>query len=123
EVMNAATESAAEIDALALLPLFLSTRAAVRAKTSATSAALQTDARRRTEHEALSRRYLEMAAALLRPPRPMVVAVGGLSGTGKSTLARGLAPSTGAVPGALVLRSDEIRKRLSGVSPDARLGA
>jgi hypothetical protein len=33
-----------------------------------------------------------------------------------------LAPSIGAVPGALVLRSDEIRKRLCGVSPLERLG-
>jgi predicted kinase len=32
------------------------------------------------------------------------------------------APSIGAVPGALVLRSDEIRKRLCGVSPLERLG-
>src|SRR5437667_7447210 len=35
--------------------------------------------------------------------------------SGKSTLARALAPSVGAVPGALVLRSDGIRKRLFGV--------
>ena len=40
---------------------------------------------------------------------------GGFSGSGKSTLALGLAPSVGAVPGAVVLRSDETRKRLAGV--------
>ena len=50
----------------------------------------------------------------LHPPGPCLV-VGGFSGTGKSTLALGLAPSVGAVPGAVVIRSDEIRKRLSGV--------
>jgi predicted kinase len=53
----------------------------------------------------------------------MVVAVGGLPGTGKSTLARALAPGLGAAPGAVVLRSDEIRKRMFGVAPEARLGA
>ena len=123
EVMNAATTAPDDIDALSLLPLFLSTRAAVRAKTNGTSAALQADQARRREHEDLARKYLDMAAALLHPPQPYIVAIGGLSGTGKSTLARSLAPSIGAVPGALVLRSDEIRKRLSGVRPDARLGA
>ena len=39
------------------------------------------------------------------------------------TLALSLAPSVGGVPGAVVLRSDEIRKRLCGVSPFERLGA
>ena len=59
---------------------------------------------------------------LLRPPPPRLIAVGGLSGTGKSTLARALAPSIGAVPGAVVLRSDEIRKELCGVRTSDRLG-
>ena len=66
-------------------------------------------------------RYLEAALAYLRPPPPVVVAVGGLPGTGKSTLARALAPGLGAAPGALVLRSDEIRKRRHGVAPEQRL--
>jgi predicted kinase len=46
-----------------------------------------------------------------------------LQGTGKSTLARAIAPLLGAAPGALVLRSDEIRKRLAGVAPEQRLPA
>ena len=70
----------------------------------------------------LAREYLAMAEGLLHPPRPCLVAIGGFSGTGKSTLALGLAPSVGAVPGAVVIRSDEIRKQLSGVSPLDRLG-
>jgi predicted kinase len=47
--------------------------------------------------------------------------VGGLPGTGKSRLARAIAPRLGAAPGALVLRSDEIRKRRHGVAPEQRL--
>jgi predicted kinase len=70
----------------------------------------------------LAREYLAMAQAFLRPVRPCLVAIGGFSGTGKSTLALGLAPSVGAVPGAIVIRTDEIRKRLAGVSPLERLG-
>ena len=55
--------------------------------------------------------------------RPAVVAIGGLPGTGNSTLARALAPCLGRAPGALVLRSDEIRKRLHGVAPEQQLAA
>jgi aminoglycoside phosphotransferase family enzyme/predicted kinase len=104
-----------------LLPLFLSCRSAVRAKTSATAARLQTDSNRKTELENLAREYLAMAEDLLHPPAPRVIAVGGFSGSGKSTLALALAPSIGSVPGAIVFRSDEIRKRLFGVAPLERL--
>jgi predicted kinase len=49
------------------------------------------------------------------------VGLGGLSGSGKTTLARRLAPSLGGAPGAVVLRSDEIRKRLAGIGPLDRI--
>jgi aminoglycoside phosphotransferase family enzyme/predicted kinase len=65
--------------------------------------------------------YLAAAHAYLDPAPAMVIAIGGLQGTGKSTLARALAPELGPAPGALVLRSDEIRKRLHGVDPESRL--
>ena len=112
----------ADFDGIGLLPLFLSCRAAVRAKTSATAATMQPDVTRRAELEAMAREYLAMAEGFLHPRPPCLVAVGGLSGSGKSTLARGLAPSIGAAPGAVVLRSDEIRKRLCGVTSLDRLG-
>ncbi len=51
----------------------------------------------------------------------MLVAVGGVSGTGKTTVARALAPDVGAPPGALVIRSDVERKRLFGVAETERL--
>jgi hypothetical protein len=63
-----------------------------------------------------------MAAQLLPPASPALIAVGGLSGSGKSSLAMDLAPSVGAVPGAVVVRSDEIRKQLSGIDSLQRLG-
>jgi aminoglycoside phosphotransferase family enzyme/predicted kinase len=112
----------ADFNGICLLPLFQSCRAAVRAKTSATAAHLQRDGRRRSELERAAREYLDMAERLLHPPRPCLVAIGGLSGSGKTTLALSLAPSVGAVPGAVVLRSDEARKRLCGVPLVQRLG-
>ncbi len=121
-VWNRYLVETADFEGVSLLPLFLSCRAAVRAKTSATAAQLQQDAQRRTELEGMAREYLAMAEQLLHPPHPCLVAVGGLSGSGKSTLALGLAPSVGAVPGAVVLRSDETRKRLCGVPLLQRLG-
>ena len=91
------------------LPPFLSMRAMVRAHVRAASGhADATD-------------YLDAALAYLAPGPAIVVAIGGLQGTGKSTLARLLAPRLGAAPGAVVLRSDEIRKRTHGAAPEQRL--
>jgi len=122
-VFNGYLVSTGDLDGLPLLPLFLSCRAAVRAKTSATSARLQPDARRAAELREQAREYLALAQTLLYPAPPRLVAIGGFSGSGKSTLALSLAPSVGAVPGALVLRTDEIRKTLCGVPLLQRLGA
>ena len=114
-VMNRYLSETSDAEGLSLLPLFLSCRASVRAKTSATAARLQSDAGERERLQSLATEYLAMAGELLHPPRPSLIAIGGFSGSGKSTLALSLAPRIGAVPGAVVLRSDEIRKRLSGV--------
>ena len=97
-------------EGLAALPLMLSVRAGVRAHVSAHSGDL-----------AMSRAYVEAAIAHLAPPPPALAAVGGFSGTGKSTFARAIAPGLGAAPGAVVLRTDEARKRLTGAGPVDRL--
>ncbi|WP_246337212.1 AAA family ATPase [Azospirillum oleiclasticum] len=109
------------LEGLALLPLFLSVRASIRAKIAAAAARLQPDDSAAAIKRAEAGAYLELARALLEPPLPQLMAVGGLSGSGKSTVARALAPDTGAAPGALVLRSDVIRKTLFGVSPETAL--
>ncbi len=109
-LMEAEDERTGQVNALALLPLFLSMRAAVRAHVNA-----------KMERAKEARDYLAAALAFLDPPGPRLLAVGGLSGTGKSTLARALAPVFGPAPGALLLRSDERRKRLFGRDPLERL--
>jgi aminoglycoside phosphotransferase family enzyme/predicted kinase len=99
-------------DGLALLPLFLATRAAVRAHV--TAAGGDADA---------AEAYFRIADACLTPQAPRLIAVGGFSGSGKSTAALAIAPSIGPVPGALVLRSDAVRKAMFGVRPEDRLPA
>jgi len=100
----------------ALLPLFQSLRAGVRAMVSAIEA-LEGQVELKSE----ARDYLALAFAFFEPPPPMLVAVGGLSGTGKSTLARAIAPLIGAAPGALIVRSDMVRKHMFGAAPEDRL--
>ena len=111
-----------DLGGLPLMPLFLSCRAAVRAKTTATTARLEVDADRRLELQSRAGEYLTMATELLDPAPPRLIAIGGISGAGKSTLAMALAPLMGSPPGAVVIRSDVIRKKLCGVTPLTRLG-
>ena len=122
-VLNRYVVRTGDLWGLALLPVFLSVRAAVRAKTSATAIAMQTEADEAARLGMEAREYLVLAQELLAPRAPRLVAVGGPSGSGKTTLARLLAPCVGPAPGAIVLRSDLERKRLLGVSPQTRLGA
>eukprot|EP01041_Mallomonas_annulata_P028090 gene28090-49879_t len=93
-------------DGLATLPLMLSVRAGVRAHVTAHSG-----------DPATARAYVEAAIAHLEPTAPVLTAVGGFSGSGKSTFARAVAPQLGASPGAVILRTDEVRKRLLNVPP------
>ena len=66
--------------------------------------------------------YVKAAQGFLEAAQPRVIAIGGLSGTGKTTLASALAPFIGPAPGALHLRSDIERKRLFGAGETSRLG-
>jgi predicted kinase len=101
------------VEALAALPLFLSLRAAIRAKVTLTRA-VHLDADKKPQALQSAQDYFRLACNLIAPPPARLVAIGGLSGTGKSMLARGLAPHLGAVPGAVIVRSDVMRKHLFG---------
>lgn len=98
-------------DALALLPLFMALRAAVRMAVAVEAGdPVQAD------------RYRQLGLDILRPIAPRLLAIGGLSGTGKSTLARVLAPELPGPCGGRLLRTDAIRKSLAGLGPRDRLG-
>jgi aminoglycoside phosphotransferase family enzyme/predicted kinase len=104
-------------EALALLPMFLSRRASIRAFVDAQVAAVSgADASR-------ARDYQKVALSFLRPAPPRLVAIGGLSGSGKTTLALRMAPEIGRSPGAIVVRSDVERKRRAGVALEDRMPA
>lgn len=119
-VLNRYLENAPRdnLAALGLLPLFMSMRAAVRANVLLCRP-VQPDADRSLMDRATA--YFALAQSALRPPPPCLIAIGGLSGTGKTAVARALAPVAGALPGAVVLRSDVLRKRMLGASELDRL--
>lgn len=108
-------------DALAALPLFLSLRAAIRAKVTAVR--LTGDRAGDADIAAHAKRYFRLACDFIAPRQPMLVAVGGLSGTGKSRLARMLCAGIAPAPGAVLLRSDVARKNLYAVPETQRLPA
>ncbi len=119
-VLNRYLDRSGDSGGLPALPLFLSLRAAVRAHVLGAllrSGKPETAAESRAAAEA----YLALALSLLRRSPPRLVAVGGLSGTGKSMLAQALAARLPPPPGARLLRSDVLRKRLAGVAPETRL--
>ena len=111
-------DESAQIEGLAALPLFLSLRAAIRAKVIV--ARIGSDAGKEIlQSEAFA--YFEAAVRFLTPVAPRLIAIGGLSGTGKTTLAAAIAPALGPAPGAVHLRSDVERKRLFAVPETTRL--
>ncbi len=100
-----------DLDALAALPFFMAMRAAIRAKVTAAKLT-HADDEKKPAIESSAKAYFALAIKVIAPPRPKLIAVGGLSGTGKSVLARALAAHILPEPGAVVLRSDVMRKRL-----------
>lgn len=118
-VFNRYIDLSADEEGVRLLPLFLSVRATIRAHVLAATAA-----RRRDPDDALQAgAVLSLAAELIAPARPMLLTVAGLSGTGKSAVSRALGAELGAAPGARILRSDVLRKRLAQVPPEDKLPA
>jgi uncharacterized protein len=112
----------AELQGLALLPLFLSLRSAIRAMTGLHALAFRHDSEREASLSEIES-YGAFAANLLEAGQPRLVAIGGLSGTGKSSAAREIAPLIGRTLGALHLRTDVERKIMRGISLANRLPA
>ncbi len=118
-VFNRYLDETGDEAGIRLLPFFMAVRAAIRAHVTASeiSATDLGSAWKRAE----ARAYLELCGDLLQVRPALLAAIGGFSGSGKSTVAALLAPGLGPVPGARVIASDRIRKRMFGVSPETRL--
>jgi aminoglycoside phosphotransferase family enzyme/predicted kinase len=102
----------------ALLPFYAAYRAIVRAKVEGMQA-FEEEVPAPAQHAARdrARAYWLLALSILesRDARPMLVLIGGLPGTGKSTLAKAISEARGFA----IVRSDVVRKELSGIGPSA----
>lgn len=105
-----------DADGRDLVPFYTSYRAAVRGKVEGFELA-EKEVPEQERSLALTRaraHWLLALGELEEPPqKPFLLLVGGLPGTGKSTLARGLTQTAGLS----LIRSDVVRKELAGIPP------
>lgn len=118
--LDAYLDATGDYAGLEVLRFYLVYRAMVRAKVScirAHQAGAGGDERERSAHA--YRGHLALAGRLSRRAAPALVAMHGIAGSGKSTVAAQLVEALGAVR----VRSDVERKRLAGLPADARTGS
>ncbi len=105
----------ADPDLQTLLPFYQIYRAWVRGKVDSFLARDKSAEKSLCElAQQKARRYFNLALGYLCPP--VLIMTCGLMGVGKTTLAKALASATGA----LLLRSDQLRKQLAGLSETAK---
>jgi uncharacterized protein len=109
-LLDAWTAASGDYAAIELLPYYETYRALVRAKVAALR---DGQARGASPATALAQRYLAWAGARSTRRAPTLVVMAGLSGSGKTWVARRIAEAIGA----LQVRSDVERKRLAGLAP------
>jgi uncharacterized protein len=108
--LNRYLDARDEADGLPLLPFFMALRATIRAHIAVSQEKMDE-----------AREDFALAQELAHDSAPLAVAIGGLSGSGKSSVAAALAPLIGAPPGARTLNSDRLRKALFGAEPTVHL--
>jgi hypothetical protein len=102
------------VEGVRILPFCLGLRAAIRAMVTCQIEPADEVCRQQKMVEAT--KYLTLVSKVLNKTPPVLIAIGGLSGTGKSTLAQRLASQVKGPLGAVLLRSDLERKEMLGVS-------
>jgi uncharacterized protein len=122
-LFNRYLDSTGDVDGLAALPLMLSVRAATRAYTLAGSVQRQHHQSEAQHHASAARSHLALASSLLAEAPARLIALGGVGGSSKASIAYGLAATFRPAPGARVLRSDAVRRRLLNLPPNTRLSA
>jgi predicted kinase len=119
--MNRYLDESGDEDGLVLLPYFMAIRAAVRAHVIATQ--IEESGQRSDALAAEARSYFDLALFLLEPKPPRLIVIGGLSGSGKTTVSGILAAQYGTPPGARIIESDRVRKAMHGVAAETPLPA
>ncbi len=109
-----------DIDGYPLLPLYQSIRAAGRAAVCAKRSTLLTGQERRKMIQE-ARHYFNLARCFVADFCPVLIACGGLSGSGKSRVARELGGMLSPAPGAVILRDDVVKKQIVGLAPHQKL--
>jgi hypothetical protein len=109
-----------DIYGIKAMPLFLAIRAGVRAMV-ANDHAQQLSGEAAEEEITSARDYFFTSLQYLSPKQPALVAIGGFSGTGKTTLASLLAGTLEHAPGFLHFRTDLERKALFNAAETERL--
>lgn len=104
-------EAGEEEEGLAVLPFFMALRAAVRMAIAVVDGRLEE-----------AQDYRALAFEFLTRSQGVLIAVGGLSGAGKSAVAREVAYRLHGPVGARLLRSDVLRKRALGLPVDEHAG-
>ena len=112
--LNQYLQITGDYNGIALLREYLVYRALVRAKIEALQAK-QPDAENHASNSSYHQmtHYLQLAQSWSRNISPALIIMHGLSGSGKSTMAKHLVEALGAIQ----IRSDVERKRLSGLRP------
>jgi uncharacterized protein len=114
--LNAYIEQTGDWEGLQVLPLYLSRQSYVRAKvTSFLLSDPSVPEATKQEASATAARYYRLAWEYTQPQQGRLILMAGLSGSGKSTVARHLAQTQGAIQ----IRSDAVRKHLAGIPLDA----
>ena len=108
-----------DFDGMRLLPMYAVYRALVRAKVQSFAREQAEEETARATLDAEIEGYLALAERIAGERRPAVIITTGLSGSGKSWLARRLVDRVGLIR----VRSDVERKRLHGLPADARSGS
>ena len=121
-IFNRYLDECDETDGLPLMPFFMALRASIRAHVTAVQAE-QASSAYREDLIFEATEYAALAVRLLAPAPRRLVAIGGFSGTGKSTVSAAIASRIGPAPGARILASDRIRKRFHGVRAEVHLPA
>ena len=113
--LNSYLEYFGDWEGLLVLPLYLSRQAYVRAKVN--SFLLddrQIDAIEKEEAKETASDYYQQAYEYTQTKSGSLIIMSGLSGSGKSTVARSVARNKGAIQ----IRSDAVRKHLAGIALD-----